>query len=450
MRERTPSILGRLTRDYGMLGVLLLLCVFFIVVTWSRRDLQGADAAAQVAAEIPAGQRVLVIAGKGDDDAAFADAMVKEATAKGFSIVERVLGAPADARGALERSAGAPRGFDVIAVPSGSRQWPLFDGLEQKFPSLVGVSIRAPRPFVGSVFLTTANLLNIVNQIVVIAVIAIGMTMVIITAGIDLSVGSLIALSAVIVTLLIRDAGGGIEATGGAMILAGSAAVAGCALVGLISGAMVTAFSIPPFIVTLSMMLITSGLASKLAKGESIYALPPSFTWLGRGSTIGLPNAIWLLAVLYVAAHVVMSRTTLGRCIYAIGGNAEAARLSGVPVRRVLLLVYALSAAMAGLGGVVMASQLHAGAPTYGGMFELYVIAAVVVGGTSLMGGEGKVLGTLIGAFVIAVISNGMNLTNVEPYNQKIVLGAVILAAVMLDVMKKRGGLTRLIRWRKR
>jgi ribose transport system permease protein len=142
--------------------------------------------------------------------------------------------------------------------------------------------------------------------------------------------------------------------------------------------------------------------------------------------------------LLYAAAHVLMSRTTLGRYLYAVGGNREAARLSGVPVRRVLLLAYVACGLLAGLGGVIMASQLKSGSPTYGNMYELYVIAAVVVGGTALSGGEGKILGTLIGAFIIAVIQNGMNLTNIESYTQKVVLGVVILAAVLVDRVRHR------------
>jgi len=147
---------------------------------------------------------------------------------------------------------------------------------------------------------------------------------------------------------------------------------------------------------------------------------------------------VWLMAVLYVAAHLLMGRTVLGRYLYAVGGNPEAARLAGVPVGRVLLFAYVASAALAGLGGVVMASQLRSGAPTYGAMYELYVIAAVVVGGTSLAGGEGTIAGTLVGAFIIAVIQNGMNLTNVESYTQKVVLGLVILGAVLLDRLRRR------------
>jgi ribose transport system permease protein len=144
------------------------------------------------------------------------------------------------------------------------------------------------------------------------------------------------------------------------------------------------------------------------------------------------------MAAVYLLAHTIMSRSSFGRNVYAVGGNAEAARLSGVPVRRVLLGVYLLSGLMAGVGGVVTASQLKAGAPSYGQTYELYVIAAVVVGGTSLTGGEGAIFGTLVGAFIIAVIRNGMNLMNVEPYTQKVVLGLVILGAVLLDQMKRR------------
>jgi len=215
-------------------------------------------------------------------------------------------------------------------------------------------------------------------------------------------------------------------------------AIVVCGAVGGFSGLMITRFAIPPFIVTLAMMLVGSGLAYILAQGQSIYQIPDSFVWLGRGADLfGLPNAVVLLLVLYALAQVLMSRMKLGRYLYAVGGNAEAARLSGVPVRRVLLFAYVASGLLAGLGGVIMASQLKSGSPTYGNMYELYVIAAVVVGGTSLSGGEGRMLGTLTGAFTIAVIQNGMNLTNVESYTQKVVLGLVILGAVLLDKLRQ-------------
>jgi ribose transport system permease protein len=233
------------------------------------------------------------------------------------------------------------------------------------------------------------------------------------------------------------------------MVLCCLAAVVLCAMVGTTSGALVAAFHLPPFLVTLAMMLLVSGCAFLLTLGQSVYQVPESFIWLGRGADLmDIPNAVVLMAGLYLLAHAVMSYTTFGRYLYAVGGNAEAARLSGVPVGRVLLLAYTISGALAGLGGIVMASQLKSGAPTYGQMYELYVIAAVVVGGTSLSGGEGKIFGTLIGALLIAVIQNGMNLTGVESYTQKVVLGAVILTAVLADTLRKKG--RGFPRWRRR
>jgi ribose transport system permease protein len=224
------------------------------------------------------------------------------------------------------------------------------------------------------------------------------------------------------------------------MILCCLGAILACGAVGAFTGASVTLFGMPPFIITLSMMLIWRGHAFMTAKGQSVYEVPDSFVWLGRGTDLfGIPNAVVLMLLLYAAAHVVMSKTVLGRHVYAIGGNREAARLSGVPVRRVLLFVYIISGVLAGLGGVIMASQLKSGSPTYGPMYELYVIAAVVIGGTSIFGGEGKMLGTLIGAFVIAVIQNGLNLLGVEPYTQTVVLGWIIYGAVLFDTLKKRG-----------
>jgi ribose transport system permease protein len=280
----------------------------------------------------------------------------------------------------------------------------------------------------------------------VIAVVAIGMTMVIIAGGIDLSVGSLIALSAVIATRLIRDLAGAEKAGVMGMVWCCLAALAVCGLVGMGSGLVVTTFGVPPFIVTLGTMLVASGFAFILAQGQSVYQVPESFIWLGRGVDFaGLPNAVLLMLLMYGLGFLVMERMALGRYIYAIGGNREAALLSGVPVKRVIVFTYAVSGALAGLGGIITASQLKSGAPTYGQMYELYVIAAVVVGGTSLLGGEGKTLGTLIGAFIIAVIQNGMNLTGVESYTQKVVLGFLILGAVLLDRLRKFG-LDRLLR----
>jgi ribose transport system permease protein len=434
---------SRFVSDYGMLFVLALLCAYYSWVTYSEQHATGSAGGQQLAAEILAhsapGARVLVLARDHAEDRAFAEALQVKLSQAGRKVVAVVKGQPADARQALEELAAVGGGLDVIACNQVTAGWAVLDQVGSKFPSLAGARRMVPPSHWWPNFLKAENLLNIANQIAVIAIIAIGMTVVIITGGIDLSAGSLIALSAVVATLLIRDAAGAEGASAMGLTLACAAGVLACGLMGLFSGVMVTVFAIPAFIATLAVMLVASGLAFLFAKGQSIYQVPDSFTWLGRGADLGLPNAVVLMAVLYALAHVLMTRTVLGRYLYAVGGNPEAARLSGVPVRSVLLFAYALCGLLAGLGGVVMASQLKSGAPTYGLMYELYVIAAVVVGGASLAGGEGKILGTLIGALIIAVIQNGMNLTGIESYTQKVVLGLVILGAVLLDRLKKGG-----------
>ncbi|MBL9134736.1 MAG: ABC transporter permease [Verrucomicrobiales bacterium] len=438
MRSGLPTWL----RDYGMVLVLGALCLYYSFATFTDQQPVGEAAGSAVARRILGDggtPSVLVIAGTTDEDRAFAGAAVSALTAGGANVVERVLGAPRDARVVLDRLAGEGRRLAYVATTAACVEWTLLKDLNTRFPSLGNPRILIPESRRWPVFLTRQNLLNVANQITVVAILAVGMTVVIITGGIDLSVGSLIALSAVVVSVLIRDAGGGVQAGAAAMVMASLAALGMCIVVGLFSGLMVTAFKVPPFIATLAVMQVASGLAFIIAKGGSIYELPDTFTWLGRGADLfGVPNAVILMLVLYVMTHLLMSRTVLGRWIYAVGDNAEAARLAGVHTAFVLLFAYAFCGAMAGLGGVLQASQLKSGAPTYGVMYELYAIAAVVVGGTSLAGGEGRVFGTLIGAFIIAVIQNGMNLTGVESYRQKVVLGVVILGAVLLDLLKKK------------
>ena len=201
-------------------------------------------------------------------------------------------------------------------------------------------------------------------------------------------------------------------------------------------------YVVPPFIMTLSMMMIARGLAYMISGNETIPAaeLPAELNWLGGGSVLGpIPNPVVLMLVLFVVAHIMMTRTILGRYIYAVGGNSESARLSGVPVKRVLLLVYSACGLLSGLGGVVLASRLSSGSAQYGMMYELHIIAAVVVGGTSLSGGEGSVFGTLVGALIIAVVQSGLNQRGISGREQDLVLGLIILAAVLLDMLNKRG-----------
>lgn len=433
----------RFLHEQGMVFVLLLLCAFFSVVTTTEQAPTGEAAARQVLATLRSGNAgsgtVLVAASDRPEDEAFLAAVEKGWGTAADATLVTVRGEPRLAREALQRLAAEGKRLDAILCTRVSGSWLVFSDLRNDFPSLGTPRIVVPDTYRWPNFLKAENLMNIANQIAVIAIVAIGMTMVIVTGGIDLSVGSLLALSAVLSAKFIRDYAGAGDAGVPGMILACAGAVAVCGVIGGFSGVMITRFSIPPFIVTLAMMLVGSGFAYILARGQSIYQIPDSFVWLGRGADVlGLPNAVILMLVLYGLAHVLMARMRLGRHLYAVGGNREAARLSGVPVERVLWFAYVMSAVLAGVGGVIMASQLKSGSPTYGNMYELYVIAAVVVGGASLSGGEGRMTGTLTGAFTIAVIQNGMNLTDVESYTQKVVLGLVILGAVMLDRVRQR------------
>lgn len=430
---------------YGMAGVLVLLCAYYSWATWQERHPVGRAAADSVVARLqsaPPGERsVLIVARTVEEDSVFATVLTERLQASGFEIVATVQGEPRDARQALQQQADAGRPLHWIATTPECAAWTVFEGLKEKFPALGQPRLLVPTSYRWATFLQRDNLLNVANQIAVVAILAIGMTMVILTGGIDLSVGSLIALAAVVTTLGIRDFGGGVEAGPLALVLCSLGGILACALSGLFSGVMITVFRIPPFIATLAVMQVASGLAYILSRGGSIYEVPDSFTWLGRGTGLfGIPHAVVLMLVLYLAAHALMARTVFGRHIYAVGSNVETARLCGVNVPRVLLAAYTLCGALAGLGGVVLTSQLKTGAPTYGLANELYVIAAVVVGGTSLSGGSGRIFGTLIGAFIIGVINNGMNLTGVQSYTQKVVLGLVILGAVLLDLLKKRTG----------
>ena len=430
--------------DFGMAWVLLGLCVLFSCLTWSEQQPAGAAAAGGVVADLLAATgprpRVLVAVRDQPDDAALAAALDAALRERGATVVAVVTGEPKDARAALVRQAAAdPPTLDAVAGSAASMAWGVFGDVAADFPAVGRPVLVRPRSYRWPNFLKPENLLNIANQIAVIAILAVGMTLVIVTGGIDLSVGSIIALASVVTASVVRDLAGGVAAGTAGMAAAGCVGVLVGALCGAVSGTVIVACGIPPFIATLAVMLMAGGGASMLAEGQSVYQVPDGFMWLGRGADlVGIPNAVVLTVLLYVAAHVVMTRTTFGTWLLAVGGNREAARLSGVPVSATLLAAYVLSGALAALGGVVMASQLKSGSPNFGQMYELYVIAAVVVGGTSLSGGEGSMIGTLIGALVIAVIQNGMNLVGIESYTQRVVLGGVILAAVLLDRVRRR------------
>jgi len=419
------------------------------VATWGEQTLEGRQAARWLADRVLEQPRTAV---DGDrrrtiivvpDTAAargLADAVAAELAAADAPPVEIVAGGPPALRRTLEAAARDTRPTGAVVADRTAAGWPAVAKGLAAFPAATRPALVVPPTSRGATFLTRDNLRNIADQIAVIAIIAIGMTLVIISGGIDLSVGSVLALAGVVTAIVVRDCFGGAAAGAGGMTLAGIAGVAVGAACGLSSGLLVAVVRMPAFVATLGVMLVARGLAFLLTHGESVSDLPEGFTWLGRGRDLfGIPNAVVLAAALYAAAWVALGRMTFGRYLYALGGAPEAARLAGVPIHPITLAVYTLCGALAGLGGVIISSQLRSGAPATGEMKELYVIAAVVVGGTSLSGGSGSIVGTLLGALFIAVVENAMNLTGVESYTQKVVLGLVILAAVGLDVARRRG-----------
>ena len=440
------EILRRFLSNYGMILVLAGLCVFFSLRTLQRESGEGREAATRlaeaIAEEVEGGREVLVV-GKGKAKSGEFAGFLVEVLGDRVQVHE-VVGEPRDLKLKLDELKASGADLAVIAATGEAAKWRLLYQLEGKYPEFSNVEIRLPEAGMRSVFLKPSNLMGVVERVVIIAIVAIGMTMVIITGGIDLSVGSLVALSAVIGAVFIESMGGREAATWA--VLAGFAiATLGCGLIGAFCGSMVAKFSVAPFIVTLGVMMVARGSARQMTGGTSIDRLPEVYTWIGQGKILGIPNTLLLIVILYGAAHVLMSHTRLGRYIYAVGGNQEAARLSGVPVRWVLVFVYTVCGLLAGFGGCVQGSLVKAASPNMANMFELDVIAAVVIGGTSLSGGSGKIGATLIGACIIGVMLNGMNLLSISSYVQMTILGAVIIASVLLDKAREKGGFKALL-----
>lgn len=448
----------KLLLNNGSVVVLVLLCVYYSIVTISRQHPMTPTAGEEVAEAIleeTQSPAVLIVVRDTAQDREYAAAIRGTIEAGGGTIVDTVHGIALDAGRAIRKAGEEGKKIDAIATHQPSSEWgPLKpDNLNQtreRFSSLRDIKIYKPASYFWPSFLTRLNLLNVINQNADIAIIAIGMTLVIITAGIDLSVGSLVALSGVITAVTIQRFAGGAEAGAVSMIGCGMIGVGACVFFGVFNGLMATYGRVPAFIVTLSVMMIARGIALKIAvkhqsmlpggteTPEAVRIEATSIGWLGNGSSFGIPNPIIVMLAIYVIAHLVMSRTSFGRYVYAVGGNPEAARLSGVPVFTVLIAVYAFCGGMAGLAGIIDASRFEGGRPNAGVLYELRVIAAVVVGGTSLAGGEGRIFGTFVGAMIIAVIQNGLNMAGVMPFEQMIVFGVLILGASLFDSLKTR------------
>ena len=280
-------------------------------------------------------------------------------------------------------------------------------------------------------FLTTSNLLNVMVQISVVGIAAVGGTFVIITSGIDLSVGSNVALSGMTAAYAMEKMG----ASGPTGLLVGL--LVGAA-VGAFNGFSVTFLRLTPFIATLAMLAMARGLTQQVSQGKTIFGFPRSFTFLGNGSLLGIQMPVILTVVVFAAGWVLLNRTVFGQQVFAVGGNSEAARLAGISVQRVTFLVYVLAGLCAGLAGIVLSGRLNSSLSSSATGLELQVIAAVVIGGTSLFGGRGSLVGTFIGALLIGVINNGLTLLNVNPFWTQFVQGVVIFVAVLLDALNQR------------
>ncbi len=283
-------------------------------------------------------------------------------------------------------------------------------------------------------FLSVDNLISILNQSAIYGVVSVGMTFVILTGGIDLSVGSLIAFGGVVGALTTRAVGGD---SAWALIAGWSVAIAAGLATGCASGLFITRFAIPPFIATLAVMSSMRGAGYLLVKGSPVSDLPSNYTFLGRYMIGGhVPVGVIVMLVVFITGGILLNTTRFGREVRAIGGGEESARLTGVPVNRVKLAVYCMSAVLSMAGGLILSSKLRSGDPTVGVGDELQVIAAVVVGGTSLTGGRGTITGTFIGLLIIAVLATGLTWIGMESFGQQVILGIVILAAVLLDQLK--------------
>jgi ribose transport system permease protein len=278
-------------------------------------------------------------------------------------------------------------------------------------------------------FLTSTNLSSVVRQTAVINIMALGMTMIIISGGIDLSVGSILALSGLLGTMTMEKHGIPLGMIVG--VLTGM-------LCGLFNGTLTTSLRINPFIVTLGTMGIFRGMALIISKGLPVHEIPPAFSYLGEGTLLHVPFVLWILLLCAVVIHFLLEHTRLGRYAFAIGSNPEAAYYAGVPVRFHTTAVYAIAGLLTGLAGMTEASRLMTGQPTGGQGYELTAIAAVVIGGGSLRGGEGSVLGTLVGAFIMGLLANGSDLLGTNPYWQQVIIGGVIILAVSFDELRKR------------
>ena len=304
---------------------------------------------------------------------------------------------------------------------------PRVDTLLQNYGLLLAfAALCAVLSLLSPAFLTVPNAINVLRQISINGVLAIGVTFVILTGGIDLSLGSALAVTGVLAATFAHP-------DTYPLVVPVAVGLLGGVFIGLVNGYIITRFRVASFIVTLGMMTIARGAALIISKGRPVSNLSASFNFIGNGNLLGIPVPVVLLAAVFLISYFVLRHTIFGRYVYAVGGNEEAARASGINTRRIMIACYTISAGLAGLAGIIQASRITTGQPNAGISYELDAIAAVVIGGTSLSGGIGGVTGTLIGALLIGTLNNGLDLLNVSSYYQQVIKGVIIMGAVILD-----------------
>ncbi len=313
--------------------------------------------------------------------------------------------------------------------------WARLSEYGQKYGILIALLlVCAVLSFLSEFFLTQRNILNVLRQASVNGILAIGMTFVILTRGIDLSVGSVLALAGVVSASLATTSPAAMVAGGPfPVMLALGAGIAVGIAAGAVCGVFVAYFNVPAFVTTLGMLSAARGLTLLYAGGRPVPSLTPEYRFIGTGDLFGVPMPIVLFGVVFLLAYLLLTFTRFGRHVYAVGGNPHAARVSGINITRVRLMVYVISGALAGLAGMILAARTGSALTQAGIAYELDAIAAVVIGGTSLSGGVGAVTGTLIGALLISVVNNGLDLMGVDSNYQQVIKGMLIVAAVMLD-----------------
>ena len=295
---------------------------------------------------------------------------------------------------------------------------------------LVLIGLMVVLSFLSEAFFTTRNILNVMRQVSIIGIISIGVTLIIITEGIDLSSGSIVAIAGVGATMLML---GGIPVP----IAILSVLIISAAL-GAVNGILVAYGGIPPFIATLGMMIGARGVAFLLTGARPISEVPDSFAFIGGGSFLGLYIPIWIYIFIAILTDILLRKTRLGRYVFAVGANQNAARICGINVEKTKVFVYIFASFLAGIAGIILAARIRSGNPISGMNYELDAIASTVVGGTSLTGGYGSIPMCIVGAFIIGFINNGMDLVGINPYWQQLVKAFIIVAAVLFDIMKRK------------